>query len=129
MNRKNKKASGGVSTAVIIVVILMAIGAAENWMGLAVVAVIAVIVACSASVRKKKKSEDGTLRRMREHEVSTPAFSARNDAGSAVRCVCAKGKQRYLDQAAMFYKNGLIDRAEYNLMCERYNKLNLPEDM
>ena len=57
----------------------------------------------------------------------TPVPSGGESA--AIRCTCSKGKQRYLDQAAMFYKNGFIDRAEYNLMCERYNKLDLPEGL
>ena len=129
-NRKKSDPKGAVIVFVIAIAAAM-FGAVEdgNYIVPAVVLGIAVVVACVSAASKKKKTEDKTLKRMSEHEVKTPAFSAQSDTAEALRCTCAHGKQRYLDQAAMFYKNGLIDRAEYNAMCERYNKLELPEGM
>ena len=130
----NKKKNDPKSAIIVLIIIAIAaamFGAVEdgNYIVPAVVLGVAAVIACSAAASKKKKTEDKTLKRMSEHEVKTPAFSAQSDTAEALRCTCAHGKQRYLDQAAMFYKNGLIDRAEYNAMCERYNKLELPEGL
>lgn len=129
----NQKKSDPKSAIIVFVVIIAfavfgAVGDGK-YIFPAVVLGVGVLIACSAAISKKKKTEDKTLKRMSEHEVKTPAFSSRDEEEEALHCTCAHGKQRYLDQAAMFYKNGLIDRDEYKAMCERYNKLELPEGM
>ena len=131
MNNRKKSDPKSAIIVLIIVIAVAMFGAVQdgNYIVPVIVLGIAVVIACVSATSKKKKTEDKTLKRMNEHEVKTPAFSTRNDTAEALRCTCAHGKQRYLDQAAMFYKNGLIDRAEYNAMCERYNKLELPEGM
>ncbi len=80
------------------------------------------------AAKKPTANPDAAARRMAAHEVSTPRHPHEDAEGAPIRCTCSRGKQRYLDQAAMFYKNGLIDKAEYKFMCERYNKLDIPED-
>ena len=130
-NRKKSDPKSAIIVFIIVIAVAM-FGAAEdgNYIAPAVVLGIALVLVFASAASKKKKTEDRTLKRMSEHEVKTPAFSSgRGESEDALRCTCAHGKQRYLDQAAMFYKNGLIDRAEYNAMCERYNKLELPEEL
>lgn len=129
----NRKKSDPKSAIIVFVVIIAfavfgAVGDGK-YIFPAVVLGVGVLIACSAAISKKKKTEDKTLKRMSEHEVKTSAFSSHDEREEALHCTCAKGKQRYLDQAAMFYKNGLIDRDEYRALCEKYNKLELPEGM
>ena len=81
-----------------------------------------------AAAKKPTANADAAARRMAAHEVTTPSHPREAAEGAPIRCTCSRGKQRYLDQAAMFYKNGFIDKAEYKYMCERYNKLDIPED-
>ena len=129
----NRKKSDPKSAIIVFVVIIAfavfgAVGDGK-YIFPAVVLGVGVLIACSAAISKKKKTEDKTLKRMSEHEVRTSAFSSHDESEEALHCTCAHGKQRYLDQAAMFYKNGLIDKDEYKAMCERYNKLELPEGL
>lgn len=131
----NKKKQQGTAWRGVVVVLLGTImAAAEGALPFLVIAVIAAVI-CIVNAAAKKKSvgaaadRAGAVKRMSAHETSTRAYSAHGGESAAIRCTCSKGKQRYLDQAAMFYKNGFIDRAEYNLMCERYNKLDLPEGL
>ena len=131
MNNRKKSDPKSAIIVLIIVIAVAMFGAVQdgNYIVPVIVLGIGVLVACLGAASNKKKTEDKTLKRMSEHEVKTPAFSSRDESEEALHCTCAHGKQRYLDQAAMFYKNGLIDRAEYNAMCERYSKLDLPEGM
>ena len=129
----NRKKSDPKSAIIVLIIAIAAamFGAVEkgNYIVPVIVLGIGVMVACLGAASNKKKTEDKTLKRMSEHEVKTTAFSSHDEREEALHCTCAKGKQRYLDQAAMFYKNGLIDRDEYRALCEKYNKLELPEGM
>ena len=80
------------------------------------------------AAKKPTANADAAARRMAAHEVNTPLHPNEDAESAPIRYTCSRGKQRYLDQAAMFYKNGFIDKAEYKYMCERYNKLDIPED-
>ena len=46
----------------------------------------------------------------------------------AVRCAHVRGKQKYIEQLDSYLKNGIIDKAEYKVLRERYEKLELPDD-
>ena len=64
------------------------------------------------------------------HEPRVSAKPERGDDNKdAIRCTCSQGRQRYLDQAELFLKNGIIDKAEYNVMKERYLKMELPDGL
>ena len=132
MNKK--KQQGTPWTGVVVVLLGVIMAAAEGALPFLVIAVIAAVV-CIVNAAAKKKPDAaaadraGAAKRMSAHEMNSRANSVHGGESAAIRCTCSKGKQRYLDQAAMFYKNGFIDRAEYNLMCERYNKLDLPEGL
>ena len=131
MNNRKKSDPKAAIIVLILVIAVAMFGAVEdgNFIVPVIVLGVGVLVACLGAVSNKKKTEDKTLKRMSEHEVRTSAFSSHDESEEALHCTCAHGKQRYLDQAAMFYKNGLIDKDEYKAMCERYNKLELPEGM
>ena len=57
-----------------------------------------------------------------------PLFHHADEAEEAITCAHHTGKEKYLEQVEGFYKNGLIDRAEYKVLREKYEKLELPED-
>ena len=46
----------------------------------------------------------------------------------AIHCAHSRGKQKYLEQIESFLANGIIDKEEYRLLKERYEKLDLPDD-
>ena len=56
------------------------------------------------------------------------AFQHKDEAEEAITCAHHTGKEKYLEQVEGFYRNGLIDRAEYKTLREKYEKLELPED-
>lgn len=134
MNKKKKESSPW--TGIVIVLAALIMGAADGSLALLLIAIIAAIVVIVSAAAKKqtgaanvwKTPADAAKARMDAHEMKTAAYPAKDESRQPLHCTCSRGKQRYLDQAAMFYKNGLIDRSEYNVMCEKYNKLNIPED-
>ena len=52
----------------------------------------------------------------------------RTRSEEAVHCAHSRGKQKYLEQIDSFLANGVIDKAEYRVLKERYEKLDLPDD-
>ena len=46
----------------------------------------------------------------------------------AVHCAHSRGREKYLEQIEGFLANGIIDKAEYRLMKERYSRLNIEDD-
>ena len=58
----------------------------------------------------------------------SPLFRHHDEAEEAVTCAHHSGKEKYLEQVEGFYKNGLIDRAEYKILREKYEKMDIPED-
>ena len=56
------------------------------------------------------------------------AFQHKDEAEEAITCAHRTGKEKYLEQVEGFYRNGLIDRAEYKVLREKYEKMDIPED-
>ena len=51
-----------------------------------------------------------------------------DEAEEAIRCSHVRGKQKYIQQLDSYLKNGIIDKAEYKVLRERYEKLDIPDD-
>ena len=51
-----------------------------------------------------------------------------DEAEEVISCAHKSGKEKYLEQVEGFYKNGLIDRAEYKILREKYENMDIPED-
>ena len=60
--------------------------------------------------------------------VRKPNPGGYTGAEEAIRCAHRSGKEKYLEQIESFLSNGIIDKAEYRLLKERYEKLDLPDD-
>ncbi len=56
----------------------------------------------------------------------TPAVRAAQE--EAIHCAHSRGKEKYLEQLDGFLANGIIDKAEYRLMRDRYSKLQIEDD-
>ena len=59
---------------------------------------------------------------------SSRVFQHADEAEEAITCAHHTGREKYLEQVEGFYKNGLIDRAEYKTLREKYEKMDIPED-
>ena len=66
------------------------------------------------------------LRREKSEKQDLPEARARSE--QAVGCQHGEGRERYLRQLDAHYRAGLIDRAEYKLLRERYLRMDLDED-
>ena len=54
--------------------------------------------------------------------------SAKHVTEEAIDCAHTTGKAKYIEQIDGYLKTGLIDRAEYNALKARYERLNIPDD-
>ena len=108
---------------------------------IACVAFLVVIVAFIVSAAKGKAGKGNAKKQTRtpqkrpapqpaaaKAKQPSPLFHHADEAEEAISCAHHTGKEKYLEQVEGFYKNGLIDRAEYKLLREKYEKLDLPED-
>ena len=99
----------------------------------------AILLVVSASTKKaaaKKGGKQQTVELNRPfptpQTAKQPAALFRHSdeaaAEEAISCQHLTGKEKYIQQLDSYLKAGLIDRAEYRLMKERYQKLEIPED-
>ena len=147
-NRKQANKGSSVIMSVIIAVVLL-LNIARNFdedklpVFFFVVAALIVFVLITSIVSRAKAGKSGTKKQTSvelnrpfpqptavKTKRPSPVFRHRDEqeAEEAVRCAHARGKEKYFEQIEGFYKNGLIDRAEYKALREKYEKLDLPED-
>lgn len=69
----------------------------------------------------------GGIRRALREMRSRPEVMARSE--QAVGCQHAAGREKYLRQLDEHLKSGLIDKAEYKLLRERYLRMDIDEDV
>lgn len=134
-NKKDNKGKGFLAPAVILFVLLSAIGEIgemerpEALIGVIGVAVI--LVSILATVNAVKKHSGGG-KAAPARSAARPAVRsgprAAERAEEAVHCHHSTGKQKYLEQLDTFLANGIIDKAEYRLLKERYSKLDIEDD-
>ena len=129
-NKKPAKKGGIVPLLVVLAIAFSAVGELDEdalipIVGVAVfIAVIAVIV--SMTVKAVKKNTPASA--ARRTAPARPAVRAGRGTEEAIHCQHKSGKQKYLDQLDSFLANGIIDRAEYRTLRERYSKLEIDED-
>ena len=130
-NKKQTKKSGGlVPLLVVLAIAFSAVGELDEdtlfpIIGVGVfIAVIAVIVFVTVKAVKKNTPASAA----RRTAPASPAVRAGRGTEEAIHCQHKTGKQKYLDQLDSFLANGIIDRAEYRTLRERYSKLEIDED-
>ena len=143
-NNNKKKGKGYLAPAVILFALLSVIGEIgemerpEALIAVLVGAVILVVILATVSAVKKHggKTETAARRsaparsaaRPAARTAARPASGGAERAEEAVHCHHSTGKQKYLEQLDGFLANGIIDKAEYRLMKERYSRLNIEDD-
>ena len=60
--------------------------------------------------------------------VRAAARRAGKEQEEAIHCEHKTGSEKYLEQIDGYLRTGLIDRAEYRVLKERYQNLNIPDD-
>ena len=137
-NKKPAKKGGIVPLLVVLAIAFSAVGELEEdtlipIVGVGVfIAVIAVIVSMTVkAVKKNTPTRTGASRgaspaRPAARPVSRAAVRAGTE--EAIHCQHKSGREKYLDQLDSFLANGIIDRAEYRILRERYSKLEIDED-
>lgn len=143
-NNNKKKGKGYLAPAVILFALLSVIGEIgemerpEALIAVLVGAVILVVILATVNAVKKHSAGGGAAARSSAPARSTarptartaarPASRGAERAEEAVHCHHSTGKQKYLEQLDTFLANGIIDKAEYRLLKERYSKLDIEDD-
>lgn len=143
-NRNKKKKGSPLGILVFLGVYLIGIlfnasdSAGERTAVVIAVAVVAVIVVVIASASKKKSSaaqpvyrqpNAAAARQKATQPQRTPGRPVKvGGAEQPVRCDHSRGREKYLEQIEGYLKNGIIDKAEYRILYDRYSRLELPED-
>lgn len=145
-NRQNSsKKSGGAGSGVLgLIIVAVFLLTSRTELGdtpAAFVALIALAVGfvVFAAVKSAKANAAKTNAARRSAPASARSAQARTagrvaprgaaeKAEEAVHCHHSTGKQKYLEQLDGFLANGIIDKAEYKLMRERYERLNIEDD-
>ena len=137
-NNNKQKGKGYLAPAVILFALLSVIGEIgemerpEALIAVLVGAVILVVILATVSAVKKHSEKSGTpvrsAARPAARTAARPASGGAERAEEAVHCHHSTGKQKYLEQLDGFLANGIIDKAEYRLMKERYSRLNIEDD-
>lgn len=149
MNNKKKKSGGSKAGGIIALIMVMIASLAENFNGDAVAQLIillvpvAIIVAVVVLIRKaikKAKAEKSTVKggfkrshsfnytAKKEKDLEDSPFTAtRMDRNVSYNDHAAednflRDKERRLSQLDVFLKNGIIEKDEYRLLKERYQK-------
>ena len=89
---------------------------------LALVAVIGLARAAALSRRIAREPDNIPADRPARAAVRAP------EREEAISCAHHTGKEKYIGQLDSYLKAGLIDKAEYRALKERYSKLDIPED-
>ena len=142
MNRNNKKKGSkfaAIPGLIFLVIMLVMSNVDEPEIAIAVVAMLVVVAVVFATVSSVVKSAAAKKApQTRPVQTRMPAFEKtpaaarrsthRDEAEEAVHCAHSRGKEKYLEQLDSFLANGIIDKAEYKLMKERYSKLEIEDD-
>ena len=142
MNQNNMKKGSkfaAIPGLIFLVIMLVMSNVDEPEIALASIAVVVVIAVIVSTVSAAKKSAAGkTAPQTRPAQTRMPAVEKtpaaarrsahRDEAEEAVHCAHSRGKEKYLEQLDGFLANGIIDKAEYRLMKERYSRLEIEDD-
>ena len=139
--KKNSGRKGAIFGVLIWAAILLVNAVDDAEAAVAVVVFLVIIGAVAATVAAVRKNAAGrgasaparsAQTRMAPFEKTPAARRAqpvrRTEAEEAVHCAHSRGKEKYLEQLDGFLANGIIDKAEYKLLKERYSRLEIEDD-
>ena len=138
-NRERKNNSSGFMGLAIIAVLMILRGVVDavsgsNILGLiipiATIAVFGAVLGLLLGKKKKASAQKGTVyQRERTREKAKNYFTRDDVSEQAVKCAHPRGKEKYFAQLDGFLANGIIDKSEYRVLKERYEKINIPDNM
>ena len=139
-NRERARTSNKSALSVYVVVLAILLVNALNLSAgnenlviyITVIVVIALVWFAVAYTLAKKKSGGKTAsiyNSERAKEKAKQIFMREEFEEQAVKCSHPRGKEKYIAQLNNFLANGLIDKAEYRVLKERYEKTQVPDDM
>ncbi len=137
MNENRKKPEGKKSAIpglVILVAVLIFNAVEDPQIAVTILVPLVVIGALVAVISAAKKNAAGKAGAGQSRPTQTRMQqtgrkpSVRGAQEEAVHCAHSCGKEKYLEQLDGFLANGIIDKAEYRLMRERYSRLQIEDD-
>lgn len=142
MNKKPANKNIGLVILGVVAAIMISAAAEDPDAIIPAVITIGVVAAIVGVVKAMKKEKAGKTGKKTNVELHRPfpqptAVKSRqparvlrhaDEAEEVVTCAHHTGREKYLEQVEGFYKNGLIDRAEYKILREKYEKMDIPED-
>ena len=142
MNKKPASKNTGLVILGVVAAIMISAAAEDPDAIIPAVITIGVVAAIVGVVKAMNKEKAGKTGKKTNVELHRPfpqptamktkqpprAFRHADEVEEAITCAHHTGKQKYLEQIEGFYKNGLIDRAEYKTLREKYEKMDIPED-
>lgn len=123
MNKKNKVKVSGWSTSIAVMVLTFLIGAAAELGDGFVVVILALGVAAVAIYVAAKNAKKTREKEQSLEEKFTPRRAVKTSCEySELNCDFSHDYESRVQQLDSFLKNGIIDRAEYNVLLKKYKK-------
>ena len=141
MTNRERQSSNNKSVLTVYIVVLAVLlvnalnlsAVTENLMIFAVVLLVIAFVGFAvayALAKKKSGGKTGSIySKERAKEKAKQIFMREEFEEEAVKCAHPRGKEKYIAQLDNFLANGLIDKAEYRVLKERYEKTQVPDNM
>ena len=138
-NRERKNNSSGLVGIAVIAVLMILRGAVDAVMGsnilgliipIATIAVFGAVLGLLLGNKKKTGAKKGSVYHTERAREKAKNYFTRDDRmEQAVKCTHPRGREKYIHQLDGFLANGLIDKSEYRVLKERYEKMNIPDNM
>ena len=138
-NRERKNSSSGYIGLAIIAALMLLRGAVDavtgsNLLGLIIpvvtIAIFGAVLGLVLGKKKKAGAKKGSVYHAeRARERARNYFTRDDNLEQAVKCTHPSGRDKYFAQLDNFLANGLIDKSEYRVLKERYEKISIPDNM
>ena len=138
-NRERKNNSSGLIGIAVIAVLMILRGAVDAVMGsnllaliipIAVIAIFGAVLGLALGKKKKAGARKGSVYHAeRAREKARNYFTRDDNLEQAVKCTHPRGREKYFAQLDNFLANGIIDKGEYRVLKERYEKISIPDNM